>query len=238
MIDMHTHILPELDDGSSSVDESRNMLDMLLKQDVDTIVATPHFYIDINNIGEFLEKRTESINKLMSNIGDIKRPQIALGAEVQFCHELYSMENIEKLCISGTRYMLVEMPFSQWTNYTYKNLSKLYMVKGIMPIVAHIERYLDYQEEPDFEVVKRLKEADALIQMNSSFLVSRTTRRRALALIKKGLINFLGSDCHNMAMRPPKLRDGFDVIYEKVGESGLDAFAYWEEKLKDRIETI
>ncbi len=238
MIDIHTHILPKLDDGSRSVEESRKMLDMLSEQGVDTVVATPHFYIDGTDVDRFLELRNASVKKLTDAIEANSRPKLALGAEVQFIPELYTMDNIEKLCFGGTRYMLFEMPFATWTGYTYKALEKIYTARGIKPIIAHVERYLEFQEEDGAEVLRRLKETNALIQINSSFLASRSTKRAALKLVKKGYISFMGSDCHNTDTRAPELRAGFDVIYKKMGESGLDSFAYWEEKLKKNLETF
>ncbi len=238
MIDIHTHILPELDDGSRNVEESVKMLGMLSGQGVDTVVATPHFYIDNTSITDFLELRDASLKKLTASTNPEERPQIALGAEVQFFPDMYAMDEIEKLCISGTRYMLVEMPFSRWSGYVYKTLTKLFTARGITPIVAHVERYLDFQDEEDVDVLRKLKETNSLIQINSGFLTWRNSRRRALNLVKRGLVNFMGSDCHNMESRPPEIRSGYDVIYKKLGERGIDAFAYWAEKLKDKLDVV
>lgn len=238
MIDIHTHILPELDDGSRSVEESRKMLKALSDQGVDTVVATPHFYIDGTTLESFLEDRKASLKKLIGNVPRNERPALAVGAEVQFFADMYTMENIEQLCISGTPYMLVEMPFSAWSGYLYKALNQLYVAKGIIPVIAHVERYLEFQDEDGEDVIRRLKNANALIQINSSFLTFRGTRRSALKLVKKGLINFMGSDCHSIEYRPPEIRAGYDIIFKKLGERGVDAFAYWAEKIKEKIETV
>lgn len=237
MIDIHTHLLPKLDDGSSSVDESKKMLSILSEQGVDTIVATPHFYIDGTEIDYFLELRKKSFDALLAET-DKDRPSIALGAEVEFSSGLYTMDNIEKLCISGTRYMLLEMPFSAWSGYLYKTLSKLYTARGIKPIIAHAERYFEFQQDEPAEILRRLKESGAQIQINSSFLTNKQTRRLALKLVKQGLVGFMGSDCHNLDTRPPQLREGFDIIYKKMGENGTDAFFYWESKLMENLETF
>lgn len=235
MIDIHTHILPGLDDGSSSIEESEKMLCMLSEQGVDTVVATPHFYIDNTKVEDFLELRCTCAEKLIKAVDEATRPQIVLGAEVQFFPEIYTMDNVEKLCIGGTKYMLVEMPFESWSGYTYKALGKLYTARGIMPIIAHVERYLEFQEQSDTDVLRKLKDVNALIQINSSFLTDRTTKRRALKLVKKDLINFMGSDCHNMTTRMPIIEQGYRTIFKKLGEDGLAAFEYWEYKLKEKM---
>ncbi len=238
MIDIHSHILPEMDDGSRSVEESKKMLDSFWEQGVEAVVATPHFYIDETSVEDFLKKRESCKEKLILGLGNTKRPKIVLGAEVQFFPEIYSMDRAEDLCISGTGYMLVEMPFDEWNKYTYRTLEKLYTAKGITPIIAHVERYLDFQKETDVEIVKKLKDVHALIQINTSFLTSGKTRRKALNLVKKGLVNFLGTDAHNTESRPPQLRLGFDEIYKKLGDEGIAALAYWGEKLMNKMTTI
>ncbi len=237
MIDIHTHLLPQLDDGSSSVDESKKMLGILSDEGVDTIVATPHFYIDGTEIESFLESRKKSLENLLA-VTDKERPSIALGAEVEFLPGLYTMDNIEKLCISGTPYMLIEMPFLTWSGYFYTTLKKLYSARGIKPVIAHVERYFEFQQDEPAEVLRKLKDCGALIQINSTFLMNKQTKRTALKLVKQGLISFMGSDCHNLELRPPHLRKGYDIIYEKMGDKGLNAFFYWESKLKESLETF
>ena len=238
MIDLHTHILPEMDDGSQSVVETKEMFEMLAKQGIDTVVATPHLYLDETGIKEFLDRREESVKKLTDNIKSDERLALALGAEVQFVPELHAMDDVEKLCLSGTRYLLVEMPFCEWSGYTYKYLNNLYTMRGIRPIVAHVERYLVYQREDEADVLRKLKESNALIQVNSEFFINKASRRKALSLVKKRLINFMGSDAHNMENRKPEIIGAFDIIYDKLGDDGIDAFEYWEDKLKEKLETL
>ncbi len=236
MIDIHTHILPELDDGSRNVDESIVMLGMLSDQGVDTVVATPHFYIDRTNPGDFLQARQESFEKLKKGIDGLsKRPRIALGAEVQFYNEITSLDGIEQFCLGESNYILVEMPFAPWNGYVYQTLNNLSASRRITPVIAHLERYLDFMNEK--ETVLRLKEAGVLIQINSSFLTDRIGKRKALNLVKKGEVSFLGSDCHNTTTRPPDIKNGVDVIRKKLGDNGFGYIAYREEKLMQKLVT-
>ncbi len=237
MIDIHTHILPALDDGSRTVEESINMLGMLSNQGVGTVVATPHFYIDEMEPESFLKLRAESVEKLKTAMpDDLSRPQIALGAEFQFYSDLYSLDCIEDFCISGTRYILVEMPFAPWTKYTYQALEHLYNARNIVPIIAHLERYLELQN--DSETIFKLKEAHALIQLNSRCFLSKSTRRKALSLLKQGAVNFIGSDTHNTTTRPPEIEGAVKIINKRLGNRGIDTLMFWEEKLLDRIITF
>ena len=234
MIDIHTHLLPELDDGSRSVDETLQMLKVMWEQGVDTVVATPHFYIDRQSPAEFISERDAAVEKLKSRLSECEnRPRIAVGAEVQFYPEIPDMEGIERLCLGGSRYLLVEMPFSQWSGYTYRSLSRLSSERRIVPVIAHIERYFDSKNDAD--KILRLKEAGALIQTNSSFIIERATRRKALNLLKKEEISFLGSDCHNLTTRPPDIGNGIEIAFGKLGGRMFEELEYWEEKLKEEM---
>lgn len=234
MIDIHTHILPEMDDGSRNVEESITMLRMLSNQGVDTVVATPHFVIDINSPDEFLVHRDEAARRLKEAFTEETiRPKIALGAEVQFYPDICSLDGIERFCIGESNYILIEMPFTPWTGYTYQILNRLYMSRGVIPVIAHVERYLDFLNEG--EAFLKLKEMGALIQINSSFLIDKFTRKRALNMVKKGMVNFLGSDCHNLTSRPPNLGEGCEVIYKKLNDYGFEELEYREAKLKKKL---
>ncbi len=236
MIDIHTHILPGIDDGSDSVEESADMLGMLREQGVDTVVATPHFYIDRIDAASFLTERDAAAAKLYHGLGNVeKRPRIALGAEVEFYNELYSLDVLEQLCISGTKYILVEMPFDRWTDYTYQALGKLSFSRGITPIIAHIERYIDMQKN---DVIDRLIEVDALIQINSGFVTAKNTRRKALSMIKKGMVCYLGSDCHNTSSRRPDIGEAYSIIQDKLGYKGMDTLEYWGLAIERDVKTF
>lgn len=235
MLDIHTHILPGIDDGSRSVEESIAMLGKLAEQGVDTVIATPHFYIDRMNTAGFLEQRAKATEFLLEGLRQVeKRPHIAIGAEVEFYNELYSLDILDKLCLGETKYILVEMPFARWSDYTYQALSRLFFDRNVIPVIAHIERYIDLQKD---DVVDRLIEANALIQVNGSFVISKSTRRRALNMIKNGMVCYIGSDCHNLTSRPPNIKDAYEIIRKKLGGEELDTFEYWEERLLENIKT-
>ncbi|MBR5154977.1 MAG: hypothetical protein IKW62_00645 [Clostridia bacterium] len=237
MIDIHTHILPALDDGSSNVEESIKMLGMLSNQGVGTVVATPHFYIDEMEPESFLKLRDESVTKLKEALkDDLSRPQIALGAEFQFYSELYSLDCIEDFCISGTNYILVEMPFTPWTKYTYQALEYLYTSRNIVPIIAHLERYLECQN--DAETIFKLKEAHALIQISSDYFLNKSTKRKAINLFKKDAVQFIASDAHDTTIRPPIVSNAVDIVRKKLGDRGMEVLMFWEEKLLDNIITF
>ena len=238
MIDIHTHILPGVDDGSKDVEESIKMLGILSAQGVDTVVATPHFYIEMTDAKTFLEKRNMAAEMLEEklNSADFERPRIALGAEVQFYNELHMLDELEDLCINGTNYILVEMPFIEWTERTYQVLEQMCVNRDVVPVIAHLERYREFKKNPETAIW--LKELGALVQINSESLYERSTRRSALKMIKNELVAFIGSDAHNTTTRPPCLGDAFEIINKKLKPTRLEYLNYCELNLKKSLITF
>lgn len=234
MIDIHTHILPRTDDGSDSTEESLLMLEMLKKQGVDAVAATPHFYSDRIDLKSFTDMRNRAFEGLLEAVGKIQdRPKLTFGAEVLFYTELYALDGLEKLCFDGTNYILIEMPFERWSDYTYGALEKISTERGLIPIIAHVERYTDLQR--DREMVDRLIGAGAKIQINAGFVNAYTTRGRALRLLKRGAVSFMGSDCHNMKSRKPNIGTAYGTILKRLGREGVDRIEYEESVLSEAL---
>ncbi len=227
MIDCHTHILPRIDDGSRSSDESIEMLQMERAQGVDTVILTPHFYADRESMESFLERRGASGNRLRERIseteagcGQQRLPEIRIGAEVRYFQGISRMENIEELCIEGSRFMLVEMPFETWADGVFRDLEIL-QSSGIKPVIAHIERYIQFQKHTDN--LERLWEMNVMIQSNASFFTEFRSRRTALKMLKHGRIDLLGTDCHRAeGERIPNIAEALAAIEKKLGHEAIE----------------
>jgi protein-tyrosine phosphatase len=217
MIDWHSHILPQMDDGSENLEESLDMLDALNDQGVQTVIATPHFYANEETVDEFLRRRRHSYNMLCSNMGgcDI---DILCGAEVRYYPGISRMEELKKLSIGDTRLLLLEMPMTKWTELTLQELLDLSNRSGLKIVMAHIERYLGMQ---DNQMIKQLCENGIRIQVNASFFNRIGSRKKAIKLLESGYVHFIGSDCHNMTTRSPKIGEAYELISKKFGEDYL-----------------
>ena len=217
MIDFHTHILPGMDDGSKDLEQTYLMLDEMKKKGIDVVVATPHFDMESESIESFISRRDEAFSKLKL---DESYPEIILGAEVLYTGDyLYNAEGIEKLCMGNTRFMLIEGQIERWEVGFRDCLLKLILEKGIIPIIAHIERYIDIGKNK--QILETLMDQGAVLQMNADYFMYRRTRRKALKLFKTGFVHLLGSDCHNMENRPPNLNDAVEVLREYIGEDAI-----------------
>jgi protein-tyrosine phosphatase len=156
----------------------------------------------------------------INTVSDVGVPEIRLGAEVYYFGSISAFPELDKLCIEGTRHLLLEMPFSEWTSTMLLEVERLVYDCNITPIIAHLDRYLDYRKNID--CVDRLVKMGALIQMNGEYVNGLFTRTKALRLIKSGVISLLGSDCHNLDKRAPNLDKTFDIIRKKCGQEMLD----------------
>lgn len=217
MVDIHSHILPCVDDGSGSTQESVQLLNMLALQGIKTVVATPHFYANHQTVSQFIEKRNTAYENLKEAACD-NVPEIILGAEVRYYEGISRMEDLSRLCIEGTSLLLIEMPTERWSEYTLKELISL-SCSGFRVILAHIERYIRLQRE---ETILSLLENDILTQVNASFFLNLTTRSKAIKMLKNGYIHLLGSDCHNVLSRPPYIGEALQIIEKKTGKDFLD----------------
>lgn len=221
LLDIHTHILPQMDDGSRSVEESLEMLRAEAQQGVDTVVLTPHFYATREAPDKFLARRAASLEMLQRAM-EVQQdlPALRVGAEVAYYEGMGRSEHLENLCIQGTRVVLVEMPFCEWSQRMYNELAEMREVRGIQPILAHVERYLAFQPR---DVVERLCAMNMCIQVNAEFFARWQTSRAAIRLLEERLIHFIGTDCHNLKHRSPNYGKAAEKIGKKLGE---DAFEY------------
>ena len=222
MIDFHSHILPDMDDGSKSVDESIQMLRLSFKMSVDTIVSTSHYYANRDTIDSFLSRRDSKRQVLQDGLeGTIDVPKIVMGAEVAFFSGMSREKEITSLCIENTKYMLLEMPFFEWSSLTIAEVKNLISNRGITPIIAHIERYLPYQHKNG--KIDALLSLGVVLQTNSEALYEGVNKRKMLSMIDTNIVHILGSDCHNTTDRPPNLDQAFRIIEKKLGRSALNS---------------
>ena len=213
MIDWHNHILPGMDDGSRNTAESIAMIKMQTADGVTTVIATPHFYANDESVEAFLERRKKAAAQLEDAL-DENAPEILLGAEVRYYQGISRMENLKALRIQNSKLLLLEMPMTCWTEYMIRELTELAGKGGIQIVLAHVERYLKLQKKSTWE---RLLESGILMQSNASFFLGFGSKKKAISLLKKGKINFIGSDSHTTTSRPPMLKKAFDVIQKKLG---------------------
>ena len=130
---------------------------------------------------------------------------------------------------------MIEMPFHKWDESEVADIIRISMNEGLNVILAHIERYLSWQEEG---VIDRLRDAGVFIQSNAEFFISPSTRPKALDMLRNNMIHILGSDTHNTSSRPQMIGEAKTIIREQLGEDTLIDMLYASKKLLEGAVSI
>lgn len=219
--DIHSHILPKVDDGPRDLENSRQCLRDLALGGVTHLAFTPHFYPDQKTVEAFLEKREKGYQKILT-APELENFTYTLGAEVYLTGTLFNNENLARLCYQGTNLMLVEPEYADsFTNSLRIRIHRLTEEYEITPIVAHVDRYPFLWK--DVKKMMYLRDMGCLLQVNLSSFTEAFSRRHALRLADEGLIHFLGEDVHHWAIPAEKRR-------KKI--------AFWEKKRPGFVDQL
>lgn len=229
IIDFHSHILPGVDHGSQSLEESLEMLRIMKAQGIEAVVATPHFYADEEYPEEFLKRRKMAKEKLLRATEGKDLPKLYFGAEVAYYRGMSQSNVLKDLVIEGTKAIMVEMPMGKWTSSMYDELEAIHDRLGLVPIVAHVDRYLTPLR--DFGIPSKLSELPVLVQANASFFLKKNMVKKAKKLLDKDMIQILGSDTHNLDDRAPNLGPALMVIEEGLGLDALARIESWQKQV-------
>ncbi len=217
VVDFHSHILPHVDDGSRSLEDSLQMLRMEARQGVNHVILTPHFYPQQDSPERFLERRAKAWKRLKAAMAKEEGlPKVSLGAEVYFYYGMSQSEALHQLTIEDKRCILLEMPHAPWTESMFQEIAAIKSRLGLTPIIAHIDRYV--APFRTFHIPERLEELPVYVQANGDFFLRKSTAKMALRMLKRGQIHLLGSDCHDKTSRKPNLEDALKVISERLGD--------------------
>lgn len=203
MIDIHTHIIPNVDDGSQSIETSRRLLELEKENGVTKVFLTPHQ----NAMRLEKSKILDAFIKFKNDVSDID-VELFLGSEIYYYDNLINdLKNGTAITMNNSLFVLVE--FS--TRYDTNIIDKLYdiIVSGYIPIVAHIERY-PYLKFSDYDEIAKM---GARIQVNTKSFHEKGYKKIIKYLLKKNYIDFVGTDCHDLENR--SVEYNFEKIFKK-----------------------
>lgn len=211
MIDIHTHILPHIDDGAEDAKEAKKMIDCMQMLQVRIAVCTPHFDPARNSMEKFVAKREKAFSYI-NNSAVVLLP----GSETLYHDLLYQYSELDQICINNTRYLLLELPYSKhWSDRDLECIEKLMNVFRIIPVIAHMERYCFLWKNK--KNIRKLINLGCVMQINAKAIIDSKLRKTALHYIEEGLTDVMGSDCHDMSQRYPNLKEAFDIIEREIG---------------------
>ena len=216
LVEIHSHVLPYIDDGSKDLETSVEILNIYKDQGVTDVFATPHFLPMEMTLEDFLKNRQESLELLKSAIAGEDYPTIHLGAEVYYFSGISKSEDVKKLKLEGTDFILVELPIDTLSDYMLTDIRNINNNLGLMPIIAHIERL--YGQKGFKNLLKLFDSGDALAQVNASSFLNKSAFRIVKKLVKNGYVDFIASDTHAVEYRAPKIEEGLAAIKENFSE--------------------
>jgi protein-tyrosine phosphatase len=224
VIDLHCHILPGLDDGPATLDESLELARGARAAGIEVAVATPHIREDYPFDPALISVKARELNQVLGEEGI--GLNVIEGAEVAISRVRdLEDETLQSLCLGSGPYMLVETPYTYATTILEETLFDL-QVRGFRPVLAHPERGPSFQQEPDRLV--RLVERGVLCSVTAASMMGTfggTVRRFTAELFSKGLVHNVASDAHDAVRRPIDLLAGFDMLDGMI--PGLREQAGW-----------
>jgi len=225
MIDIHSHLLPGIDDGPSSLDESIAMARYALQNGISHSVLTPHIHLGRydNNSNIIAKVCREFQAALQENNIDLS---IAFSAEVHIDIEIMAMIEKQQIPFLGKQdeydLLLLEMPHSHILLGS-ENLIRWLLKRKIKPIIAHPERNKELQ--------KNMKKAAELVQLGCDFQLTSASisgkfgqacQQAAMKMLDEGWVQYVATDAHNLKHRPPNLRDSWEILVQRYDQEQAD----------------
>ena len=216
MIDLHSHLLPGIDDGSDSLELSRELLVSAVEEGITDLCVTPHFMLH----GPYRMEKKElkkRFNRFKKDVSDLDL-RLYLGNEILIEKGIDELLENDRICsLNDTRYVLIELPFDRYFDeldeYLY-NISLNYQI-----IIAHPERYSYVRKDHNY--IRQWLSEGYLLQANQTSLFHHKTRSCVLEMITRGELSFLASDSHDQE-RPTTLKEAYRLVSESFSEESAD----------------
>ena len=221
-VDIHCHILPGVDDGSQSPEETKAMLEKAWDEGIQIMVATPHYHKQRGkNDIDLIKKQLLLTRKLAKEVHP--KMQICLGMEIYYGEDVQELLKTGKaVSIRKSRYILVEFSPGDDFQYILNAVRKLQM-SGHTVIIAHIERYNCLRE--DISNVEYLREMGAYLQVNAGSITGsygRSVKKFLREVLKAHFVQLVGTDAHGPEKRSPKMQEAYKEVVKRCGEEYAD----------------
>lgn len=221
-VDIHCHILPGVDDGSQTPEETKAMLQKAWDEGIQIMVATPHYHKQRGkNDIELIKKQLLLTRKLAKEVHP--KMQICLGMEIYYGEDVPELlKEGRVVSIRKSRYILVEFSPGDEFQYILNAVRKLQM-SGHTVIIAHIERYNCLRK--DISNVEYLREMGAYLQVNTGSITGsygRSVKKFLREVLKAHLVQLVGTDAHGSDRRTPKMQEAYKEVVKRCGEEYAD----------------
>ncbi|MGI6453715.1 MAG: tyrosine-protein phosphatase [Syntrophomonadaceae bacterium] len=219
MIDLHTHILPGLDDGAADLEEALAMAQVAAQEGITSVVATPHIVTGLYNHNRLsilaaVQQLNEEITQRKIGVKVLPGAEVHLEADIA-----ERLARGELLCINdNNKYLLLELPTAFVPGYTETLIYKI-QLQGIVPIIAHPERNTGILS--NLSLLKKLVARGTLTQITAGSITGRfglDACKTAFYLLEEGMGHLIASDAHSAQRRKPGINDAYQVVEKKLGK--------------------
>ena len=217
-VDIHTHILPGVDDGAPDMEQAMKLLHLARRNGTAAVVLTPHYRGRFrSNTPQFLR---EQFRKLCAR-AEKEIPDLRLFLGNEAAHERELGEKVAQgrvLSLNDSNYVLLEFDFNSSRIQVYEETMAL-IGSGYTPIIAHAERYEIFRKNK--QLAEELLYVGALIQLNAESILGKygfAVKRLCHRLLKNGMVHFVASDGHDQKERTPVLKECFEYVSKRYSE--------------------
>ena len=198
----------------------QNLKQILLKLEkshgIKTVIATPHFYPHSDNLEDYIEKTRTAFLELKNNIAGTDLPNIYLGCEILYYSGISKVSSLESFTINNSNYMLLELNPYIVNKTLFSELLYLREERGIIPIIAHVERY--YKSHSYKKLLEFIKENNILTQINATSFFAKRYNNVLEKLFSSDIVTYIATDSHSLEKRPPLMRRALEIISAKYGD--------------------
>ncbi len=223
MIDIHCHIVPNIDDGAKGLEDALEMARIAYDEGIRKIINTSHYHpnFEYKKGKELLRDINVFNNELKLNNIDI---EVMIGNEVYYSEDIIDIiEQKEFYTLNNSRYLLIEFPPLRFP----KNLTDIVYeikIRGYIPILAHVERYKEIQD--NINLIYMCIDEGALIQVNSSSVIGKNgkqSKKICDILLSHEMIHFIGTDAHGSKKRRPIIKEAYKYVCDKYGDEKAES---------------
>ena len=218
MIDTHCHIVPNVDDGAKNLEDALEMAKIAYSEGIRKIINTSHYHPNFEYIKgkELFECIKEFNNTLKENNIDI---EVFIGNELYYSEDIIDIiEQKEFYTLNNSKYLLIEFPPIRFP----KNLVDIIYeikIRGYIPILAHVERYKEVQE--NINLIYECINEGALIQVNASSIMGKNRKeaeKTSKILLDNNMVHFIATDAHSSERRRPLIKETYNYVVDKYGD--------------------
>ncbi len=219
MIDIHSHVLFDMDDGAENIETSVELCRDSYMNGCDSLVLTPHFF-EYSHLEDFIEERDMRITLLREALAKENIPlEVLPGAELFLSDRVFGADDLNELTINGTKYMLCEMSLNPFDTCNVTRWFDELLDRSYIPILAHPERYYEFHQ--NYELIDELIDRNIIFQVNIDSLIGENgslAQGMAIDMVRRGVAQIIASDAHDLDFRHTRLIEKLNELPNEITE--------------------